>query len=143
MKSYRVKLIYLIPLLILPLFTMAQQFVGLNTTDYSAINHMPTNPAWVNNADNGMELMLFSASGLAGTNAYTFQKAFIFGGFNGRAVEEQEYYRNIDDGTKHMWANVDINGPAVSFKYKDDHHFGAFSRVRQIYRGGKIGRAHV
>ncbi|MCB0696973.1 MAG: hypothetical protein KDC07_06395, partial [Chitinophagaceae bacterium] len=37
-----------------------------------------------------------------------------------------------------MWANIEINGPAVSFKYKDIHHFGVFTRARQIYRAGNI-----
>lgn len=117
---------------------LAQQFIGLNTTAYAAIHHMPTNPAWVNNSANGTEIMLFSANGLAGTNAYYFYKKFILNGFNGQAVEGQDYLRDPQIYQKHLWANLEINGPAVSFTYKKQHHIGAFTRARQLHRGGNI-----
>lgn len=117
---------------------LSQQFVGLNTTAYSAIHHMPTNPAWVNSAADGMEIMPFSVNGMAGTNAYYFYKKFIFNGFAGQAVEGQDYLRDPQPYQKHMWANLEINGPAVSFTYKKEHHIGAFTRVRQLHRAGNI-----
>ncbi len=137
MSKLRTKSLVII-LLLSPFITIAQQFIGLNTTDYSAISHMATNPAWVNTSENGMEVMLFSANALAGNNGYAFDRDFIFKGFNGQAIESKDYTRIAGEQNKHLWANIDINGPAVSFKYKDDHHFGVFTRVRQIYRGGNL-----
>ncbi len=116
----------------------AQQFIGLNTTKYAAIQHMATNPAWVNNADRGMEIMPFSVNALAGTNAYYFYRKFIFSGFGGRAIEGKDYIRDPQRYQKHMWANFEINGPAISFTYKQEHHIGIFTRVRQLHRAGNI-----
>ncbi len=116
----------------------AQQFVGLNTTGYASIHHMPTNPAWVNNSANGMEIMPFSVNTMAGTNAYYFYKKFIFNGFNGQAVEGEDYLRDPQTYQKHLWANLEINGPAISFAYKEEHHIGVFTRVRQLHRAGNI-----
>jgi len=138
MKDLRKELLLIIPSLLVPLFSVAQQFIGLNTRDYSAIHHMATNPAWVNASENGMEIMLFSANGLVGNNAYSFKKKFIFNGFNGRAIEGKDYIRDPQPHQKHLWANIEINGPAISFKYKNEHHFGVFTRARQIYRAGNI-----
>lgn len=116
----------------------AQQFIGLNTTAYAAIQHMPTNPAWVNNAADGMEIMPFSVNALAGTNAYYFYKKFILNGFGGKAVEGKDYIRDPQRYQKHMWANLEMTGPAISFAYKKEHHFGVFTRVRQLHRAGNI-----
>lgn len=99
---------------------------------------MASNPAWVNSAHNGMEIMPFSVSALAGTNAYYFYKKFIFSGFEGRAVEGKDYIRDPQPYQKHLWANLEINGPAVSFTYKKEHHFGVFTRARQLHRAGNI-----
>lgn len=115
-----------------------QQFIGLDTRKHSAIQMMHSNPAWVTGAETGMESMLFSTSMLAGTNAYTFNSSFILSGFEGQAIEGNDYLRNTDPTTKHLWANIDILGPAVSFKYKDEHYIGVSTRARQIYRGGHI-----
>ena len=116
----------------------AQQFIGLNTTKYAAIQHMATNPAWVNNAGSGMEIMPFSVNALAGTNAYYFYRKFIYSGFDGRAIEGKDYIRDPQRYQKHMWANFEINGPAVSFAYRQEHHIGVFTRVRQLHRAGNI-----
>lgn len=119
----------------------AQQFVGLNTNGYAAIQHMPVNPAWVNNAADGTEIMPFSVSALAGTNAYYFYKKFILKGFSGQAVEGKDYLRDPQTYQKHLWANLEINGPAISFSYKKEHHLGVFTRVRQLHRAGNITSA--
>lgn len=118
--------------------SVAQQFIGADTREHSAIQHMASNPAWVVNAKTGKELMFFSVNALAGTNAYSFNRKFIFKGFNGQAIEDEDYIRDPSDKTKHMWANVEINGPAISFVYKKEHYIGAFTRMRQLYRGGNI-----
>lgn len=138
-------LLPLITALFLPVLVNAQQFVGLNTTDYSAIQHMLTNPAWVANANNGMEIMGFSVSALGGTNAYGVRKDFVFGGFEGKAKEGKSdaYIRNNELGVKHLWGNIKINGPAMSFKYKDEHFLGFFTRARQIYRAGHIASSEL
>lgn len=116
----------------------AQQFVGLNTRHFAAVNHMITNPAWVNNSENGLEVMLFSVNAMAGNNAYMFRKKFVFTGFGGKARESVDYFRDPGTQDKYMWANVDICGPAASYKYKD-HHIGMYTRMRQIYRAGGVG----
>ena len=125
-------------LLLTPFISIAQQFVGLSTRAFSSIQQMPTNPAWVAASNDGMEVMLFSVSGLAGTNAFSFKKDFIFQGFNSAAREDQEYVRSLTKQKKHLWANIDFYGPAISFKYKDIHHIGVFTRGRQIVRAGNV-----
>lgn len=130
--------IYIIPLLLINIYGSAQQFIGLNTTAYSSIQHMATNPAWVCSAGDGMEIMPFSTNMLAGTNAYYFYKKFIFNGFNGQAIEGKDYLRDPQTYQKHMWANMEINGPAVSFTYNKEHHLGVFTRARQLHRAGNI-----
>ena len=77
MNIYRIIPFLIASTLYTSIHSSAQQFIGLNTTDYSAIQHMTTNPAWVNNSENGVEAMLFSVNALAGTNAYTLDKRFI------------------------------------------------------------------
>lgn len=117
--------------------TKAQQFIGLNTK-YAGISQMPANPAHVTSSKNGMEIQLFSLNALAGTNAFAFERGYILKGFNGKAKEGIDYNRDVQVKEKHLWANVELNGPAVSFKYKDVHYFGVYTRVRQLFRGGGI-----
>jgi hypothetical protein len=51
---------------------------------------------------------------------------------------EKNYDKRSQLYQKHIWANTDLYGPAFSFTYKDEHHFGFFTRSRQLYRGGNI-----
>lgn len=125
-------------LFLISLTSQAQQFIGISTRDYAAIQQMPTNPAWVAASSNGMEIMLFSASAMAGNNAFSFDKNYLLNGFNGNAIEDSTYIRYKTKNTKHLWANIDIVGPSVSYTYKDIHHVGFFTRCRQIVRGGNI-----
>lgn len=120
------------------LTSYAQQFVGLNTTKYSAVQQLPFNPAWVNNSDNGIEVNIFSGSILGGTNAYYIDRSWLLSGANGKGVEGQDYRRDLTNGKKNLWANVDIIGPSFTFTHKHKHYFGFYSRVRQIYRAGSI-----
>lgn len=119
----------------------AQQFVGLNHHEYTAVQNIPNNPAWVTKSANGLEAQLFSINILAGNNAYVFEKEYILGGFNGKALEGVDYYRDNQLGEKHLWANAEINGPAISYTYKEQHHLGLYTRMRQLYRGGNISRS--
>ncbi|HEY1032948.1 MAG TPA: hypothetical protein VGD89_14325 [Flavipsychrobacter sp.] len=128
---------------LLPSIIFSQQFVGLPSTDYSAIHQVPLNPAWVNSSDNGTEFMAFSFSALAGTNAYQFKRKWVLDGFNGKAREGKDYFANTSRRMKHMWANFDIMGPAVSFKYKEEHHIGVYTRMRQLYRGGNFSSSQL
>lgn len=143
MRNSREKLLLTITVLAFTLNGHAQQFIGLNTTQYSAVQQIPYNPAWVNNSRNGLEISIFSANALAGTNAYEFKKSFIYNGFNGKAIENKDYYRDPQKYLKHMWANIDITGPAISFTYKKEHHIGVYTRMRQIYRGGHISSSSL
>lgn len=129
--------------ILLPAVCRAQQFIGLNTSTYAAINHVPANPAWVANAKSGTEIMLFSANGLAGNNAYSISKKYVFSGFGKSDPNEEVYYKDLQRYQKHMWANIEMNGPAISFQYKDEHYIGAFTRVRQIVRGGNIASTQL
>lgn len=99
---------------------------------------MPTNPSWVAHAKDGMEVLPFSVSAMAGNNAFAFKKSFITSGFNGAAIENTDYFRTYNRRRKHLWANIDIYGPSVMFNYKKEHNFGVFTRMRQIYRGGNV-----
>ncbi len=118
--------------------TYGQQYIGLNTASFSAVNHIPNNPSWVTHSHDGMEIMLFSVNALAGNNAFSLRKKYVFNGFEEAPVDGIDIIRDEQIYRKHVWANLEISGPAVSFKYKDEHHFGFYTRVRQIYRGGNI-----
>lgn len=104
----------------------AQQFLGLTPNKYAAIQQIPYNPAWVNNSDNGTEIHFLSVSALAGTNAMSLP---LNGG---------EAYKDRSRSKKMIWENLDILGPAISFKYKDKHHFAVTTRMRQLVRGGNM-----
>lgn len=140
MTALRNILLFALYAMLLAMRADAQQFIGLNTTKFSAIQHMATNPAWVAAASNGNELMLFSVSALAGTNTFSISKKFVFEGFGGAGKEGKggAYLRNPELGYKHLWANIEYNGPAFSCKYNDEHFFGIFTRARQIFRAGNI-----
>ncbi len=128
----------LLPALLIYTNLHAQSFTGLPAGQITAIQLMPQNPAWVNNSENGTEINIFSASGLAGTNAYYFSKDFATNGFDGRAVEGVDYFKNNHSGKKYFWGNIDVLGPAASFVVKDIHHFGFYTRTRQITNAGNI-----
>jgi hypothetical protein len=119
----------------------AQQFVGLSFNKYAAVQQMPYNPAWVNNAMNGTEIHLFSASALAGTNAYRFSKAFAGKGFGGQAIEGSDYFKDVHTNKKHIWGNIDVLGPAISIAYKNNIHLGLYTRMRQVMRAGNLNNA--
>lgn len=116
----------------------AQQFLGLDTRPQSHIQQMAYNPAWVTGAETGTEVMVFSFNVLAGTNAYSFDRDFIIGGFNTEEYEGEFIQADYQPYQKHMWANVEINGPAFSMQYKDKHFIGLYTRGRQIYRAGNL-----
>src|SRR5690606_41776725 len=104
----------------------SQQFIGLSANDYSSIQQMPYNPAWVNSSANGTEIHFFSLSLLAGNNALHYS--------TGSGNVEKETVEN----KKHLWQNVDILGPAVSFQVREKHRFGVYTRFRQILRAGNL-----
>lgn len=117
----------------------AQQFIGIQSSTYTAIQNMPYNPAWVNNSSNGIEVNAFSFSTLFGTNAYLFDKEWVLSSdFPTKGSLSSDYTKDHNRGKKHLWGNIDIVGPAVSFQYKKEHHIGIYSRMRSVVRGGGI-----
>lgn len=139
----RVLLIFTLLIVLTTRTGKAQQFIGMDTRNYSAIQMMHNNPAWVTGAETGTEFMLFSANALAGNNAFAFRSRFLFNGFEGQAVEDIDYVRDPSPYGKHLWANIEICGPAASFKYKDEHYIGFYTRARQIYRAGHINSTQL
>ncbi|RYD57124.1 MAG: hypothetical protein EOP56_10005 [Sphingobacteriales bacterium] len=121
-----VRYINLVILLFLAHTGTAQQFVGLTTNTYSAVQQIPYNPAWVNNAANGTELGLFAVSILAGNNGYNFSK------------DGGELRKDRTENKKHLWQNVDVLGPSISFTVKQKHNFGIYTRMRELARMGNI-----
>lgn len=126
-----------------PLSGIAQQFIGLDTRNHSAIQMIPGNPAWVTNSKTGTEAMLFSANMLAGTNAFEVSKSYFFSPGEGPARAGIDYKKNEELYQKHLWANLEICGPAISFQYKDEHYIGLYTRARQIYRAGGIASTEM
>lgn len=118
---------------------LAQQFIGSNNSTAPGIRQVPYNPAWTAAADDGTEIHLFSASGLAGTNAYRFSKGYVTNGFSGRAAEGKDYFKDLRTAAKHIWGNTDVLGPAVSFRINEEASAGFYTRVREVVRGGNIG----
>lgn len=118
----------------------AQQFIGINSSTYTSIQNIPYNPTWVNSSSSGIEINAFSFSTLFGTNAYLFDKEWVLSsGFPTSGTTPTDYSKdNNSRGRKHLWGNVDIMGPSVSFQYKKEHHIGLYSRMRLIVRGGGI-----
>jgi len=75
------------PLLIIALSSLvsisfAQQFTGFSSRYFGGVVQMPTNPSFVVKDYNGFELNLASASLMAGTNAYIFNKEWISDGYS-------------------------------------------------------------
>ena len=117
-----------------------QQFVGLAAMNYSAIQQMPYNPAWINTAATGIEINVFGFSFMAGTNAYAVSRKYLGDGFGTgvAAVEGKDIFKDTRKASKHVWGNVDILGPAVSYNIKDVHNVGLYTRMREIVRGGNV-----
>lgn len=123
--------------------SVAQQFIGNTVSDFSAIQMMPYNPAWVNNSYNGAEIHFMGINIFAGTNAYYLDKGWVLGGADGAGIEGEHYYRDRKKNIKHIWANADVLGPMVAFTYKKEHQFGIYTRYRQIVRGGNISSSEI
>jgi hypothetical protein len=127
-------------LLLLTQTVNAQQFIGLTPNhDYTTVQQVPYNPAWVNNAATGMEINVFGACFLGGTNGYLVSRDWLISGFNNAAVENKDYYKDLRHNKKYEWVNADVLGPAVSFNIKGIHNIGVYTRAREISRGGNIG----
>lgn len=115
----------------------AQQFVGLQSSQMPLVYQASTNPAFVNDAQNeGIQIHLFSGSGLFGTNAYRYDKE-SGAGISG-LKEGPDYTKDGRRKNKHLWANAEILGPAVTFSIQKKHNFGVYTRMRQIVRGGNV-----
>ncbi len=123
---------------LLPATACAQQFIGSNNSETPAIRQMPVNPAWTATAEDGLELHLFSVSGLAGTNAYRFSKSYVNNGFPGRGVEGRDFFKDQRYASKYAWGNVDMMGPAVSFRVNEVASVGFYTRMRTLFRGGNV-----
>ena len=118
--------------------TSAQQFIGMSAnTQFAQISILPLNPSFVVKPENGIELNVFSGSLVFGTNAYNFSKEWFTGGLSRDSTITDTYTRDLRKKKKHLWGNADIIGPAVSFTLKE-HHFGVYTRIRQIARGGNL-----
>jgi hypothetical protein len=116
----------------------AQQFIGFSgNSQFAQVSNVPLNPSFVVKPENGIELNVFSGSAVFGTNAYNFSKEWFTGGLSRDSTISDTYSRDLRKKNKHLWGNVDIIGPGVSFTLKE-HHFGVYTRVRQIARGGNV-----
>jgi len=105
--------------------TFSQSFIGLNNTE-NVITETFNNPAFAVN-DDVMQINLAGFGFLAGSNAYLFRR-------NGKIVrnwvEGQDFFKDNDPGNKAVWMNIDILGPAVSFKVKKKYNFAITTRSR-------------
>ncbi len=125
-------------LVILPFKLVGQQFIGSSNNVFPNVRQIAINPAYTASALDGTEVHLFSFSALAGTNAYRFSKEFASGNFSGNGLEGVDYFRDTRGANKHVWGNVDIMGPAVSFKVNESVAIGGYMRLRSIFRGGNL-----
>lgn len=131
----------IIALCLLPVLKVtAQQFIGLTTHEYTSVQQIPLNPSWVTRARFGAEVNLVSFNVLATNNAYQASGQVMFNaGKKGFEMTEGRDYSKIDNKrNKKAWANVDILGPAASFKYDNDVQLGVYTRFRAIAAGGNI-----
>jgi hypothetical protein len=119
--------------LLLARTAFAQQFVGHTANTYSAIQQVPYNPAWVNSAANGTEVGIFAMSMLAGNNAYSISKDA-----GGDLEMDVNLFKDRTENRKHVWQNIDILGPAVSFTVKEKHRIGLYTRMRELIRAGNL-----
>ncbi|PZF71356.1 hypothetical protein [Taibaiella soli] len=132
----------LLCLLFLSRHTDAQQFIGVSANDYTGIQQMPYNPAYVTAAETGTEVNVFSVSALVGSDAYRFEKKWIYGHFDGtrsgKAIEGADYFKENDNGKKNAWGNIDVLGPAVSFKIAPNIYGGVYTRMRELSSAGNL-----
>lgn len=130
-------------LLIYQTNAFAQQFIGNSLSEYTAVQMVPSNPAWVCNSETGVEIYAFGYSAMAGTNAYLFDKNWVLGGYRGQAIEGKDYIRDSRIGIKHIWANAEVLGPAFTLAHNHKHYVGMYTRYRQIVRGGGISSSEM
>ncbi len=123
----------------------AQQFIGLTTHDYISVNQLALNPAWVNNARLGTEVNLVGINVFAGNTAYQVNGGSLFslGGKNVTFEEGKDYSKIDKKGKKKLWANTDVMGPSVAFKYKNGQQLGIYTRFRAIAAGGNITKPQL
>ncbi|RYZ50234.1 MAG: hypothetical protein EOP49_14460 [Sphingobacteriales bacterium] len=115
-----------------------QQFPGMSGRYPPGISMVTQNPAWINTANGHTEIHLFSASGMAGTNAFAFSKDWFDAGM-GPANEDIDYQKNFRTRkNRHIWGNIDVLGPAVSIPLRNRQQAGIYTRMRQVVRGGNI-----
>jgi hypothetical protein len=137
MKKAQLLLVTLLTVTVSP----AQQFVGFPiSSQLPSILQVPQNPSFIVKEQKGMEVNLFSASALGGTNAYGFSKDYFTEGLTAGAAEGEEYFKDYRGKKKHLWLNIDVLGPAVSLTYKETHNLGLYTRIRQVTRGGNLER---
>jgi len=118
---------------------IAQQFIGMPNTEYTGIQQVPYNPAFINNSRSGLEVNVFGASIFAANNAYGVNSRMLFNpAADTNAVEGKDYFRLRNSQYKKAWVNADILGPAVSFTYKKKYQFGIYTRFRTIVNAGKV-----
>ncbi|MGN6568184.1 MAG: hypothetical protein ACTHJ0_09540 [Flavipsychrobacter sp.] len=103
-----------------------QSFVGL-VHDNDA-GGMFKNPAYVVNDDN-YQIHAAALSFLVGNSGYTV---------NGNISDNSNLIKNNSRVTKAFWLNMDLQGPAVTFRVKKRFSFGVSTRLRYLMNADNV-----
>lgn len=102
---------------------LAQSFLGAQQHD-NLITSVYFNPAFAA-TDDALQINVFGASGYAGSNAYSYHAGGFSNGGN-------DFIKNISNGKKGLWGNIDILGPGASFLVKKKYSFAITTRTRTL-----------
>lgn len=109
-----------------PCLVHAQSFPGLSH-DKNTISEIFTNPGYALN-DDAFQVNVFGVSFLAANNGYAIRKKDIFSGADPEGGTN--YFKLPGEFSRSAWVNLDMIGPAVSFKIKKKYSFAISTRAR-------------
>jgi len=111
-------------------FSSAQSFHGFGSSTYGGIHNVVFNPALIVSLPNKIDINVFSAYSVIGSDyslvqfgdGIGFREGFQFGDEKNFPKDDNNFYRNVD-----------VLGPAFTLKLNENSAFGIHSRIRGIF----------
>jgi len=129
------KLLVIAAYLLVSTMGRAQSFHGFGSSTYGGIHNVAFNPALITAIPNRIDVNLFSAYSVIGSDysvvdfgqGIGFREGFQFGNDDNATKNDNNFYRNVD-----------VLGPAFMYQYNENSAFGIHSRVRGIFNVNNI-----
>ena len=120
-----------------PLF--AQEFMGYHYNNYMGVYGVVSNPASIAASPYQFHINIFSASVVAGNNAYELNRADLFHFHFSGLTEGPDYQKIISDARKNGWAVADVLGPSVLISLDKKSALGIATRLRVMAEADDLG----